>query len=114
MSIVRYESGPRMSQAVSAGGLLFTAGQVAAGENVTAQTTAILGQIDALLAAAGTSKANLVSATIWLTDMDDFAAMNAVWDQWVLPGCTPARATVGAPLAAAAFSVEIAVVVALG
>lgn len=102
-----------MSQAVAAGGLLFTAGQVAAGESVAAQASAILAQIDALLGEAGTSKANLVSASIWLADMADFAELNSVWDQWVIPGATPARATVGAALAAGAFRVEIAVIAAL-
>jgi enamine deaminase RidA (YjgF/YER057c/UK114 family) len=114
MTVVRLDAGPRMSQAVVAGGLVFTAGQVAEGPTVTAQTEAVLAQIDALLARAGTSKANLVSATIWLVDMAEFAEMNAVWDRWVIPGATPARATVGAPLAAPAFKVEIAVVAALG
>jgi enamine deaminase RidA (YjgF/YER057c/UK114 family) len=114
LTITRYQTGPRMSQAVAAAGLLFTAGQVAAGDDVGAQTRAILAQIDALLTAAGTSKANLVSASIWLADMADFAEMNAVWEQWVLPSATPARATVGAPLAAPAYRVEIAVVAALG
>lgn len=113
MTITRFDSGPRMSQAVVAGGLVFPAGQVAAGATVTAQTEAVLAQIDALLERAGTSKANLVSATIWLTDMADFAEMNAVWDRWVIAGATPARATVGAALAAPAFKVEIAVVAAL-
>ncbi len=113
MSIVRYQAGPRMSQAVAAGGLLFTAGQVAAGNGVTAQTNSILAQIDALLGDAGTSKANLVSASIWLADMADFAEFNSVWDRWVIPGATPARATVGAALAADTFRVEIAVIATL-
>ena len=113
MTITRLDAGARMSQAVVAGGLVFTAGQVAEGATVAAQTEAVLAQIDALLARAGTSKANLVSATIWLTDMATFAEMNAVWDRWVVPGATPARATVGAPLAAPIFKVEIAVVAAL-
>lgn len=113
MTITRLDAGARMSQAVVAGGLVFTAGQVAEGATVAEQTEAVLAQIDALLARAGTSKANLVSATIWLTDMATFAEMNAVWDRWVVPGATPARATVGAPLAAPMFKVEIAVVAAL-
>lgn len=113
MTITRLDAGARMSQAVVAGGLVFTAGQVAEGPSVAAQTEAVLAQIDALLARAGTSKANLVSATIWLTDMATFPEMNAVWDKWVVPGATPARATVGAPLASPIFKVEIAVVAAL-
>ncbi len=114
MDIVRLDSNARMSQAVVAAGLVFTAGQVASGPDTTAQTVAILAQIDALLARAGSSKECLVSASIWLADMADFAAMNAVWDGWVAPGAAPARATVGAPLAAPQYRVEIAVVAAVG
>jgi enamine deaminase RidA (YjgF/YER057c/UK114 family) len=64
MTITRYQPGPRMSQAVAGGGLLFTAGQVAQGADVTAQTRAILAQMDALLAVAGTDKSRLVSASM--------------------------------------------------
>jgi hypothetical protein len=53
-----------------------------------------LAQIDGFLAMAGTDKTKLLSANIWITDMADFAEMNTVWDAWVSPGNTPARATV--------------------
>ena len=72
----------------------------------------ILEQIDALLAEAGTDKSQLLSASIWLADMKDFAAMNEVWDAWVVPGETPARACVESRLAAPQFTVEIAVIAA--
>ncbi len=78
-----------------------------------AQTRAILGQIDALLAEAGTDKSRLLTATIWLADMADFAEMNAVWDAWVAPGHTPARATGEAKLAGPGYKVEIIVTAAL-
>ena len=55
-------------------------------------------------------KSRLLSATIYLPDMADFAAMNAVWEAWVVPGQTPARATVEAGLAAPDYQVEIQVV----
>jgi enamine deaminase RidA (YjgF/YER057c/UK114 family) len=113
MTIVRYGSGARMSQAVAAAGLLFTAGQVAEGPTIEAQTQAILDQIDALLSKAGIDRTSLVSASVWLADLSDFAAFNTIWDAWVVPGCAPARATVGAPLAASVYRVEIAVVAAL-
>ncbi len=113
MTIIRYGSGARMSQAVAAGGLLFTAGQVAEGPTLEAQARAILDSIDALLAEAGVDRTALVSASVWLADVSDFAAFNKVWDAWVAPNCTPARATVGASLAAMAYRVEVAVVAAL-
>jgi enamine deaminase RidA (YjgF/YER057c/UK114 family) len=116
MSISRIQPGPRMSQAVIHNQTVYLAGQVAsnaAGGSVTEQTKDILSKIDALLAEAKTDKGNILSATIWLTDMSSFAEMNAVWDGWVVPGSTPARATVTSPrLASADFSVEIAVIAA--
>ena len=85
----------------------------AAGASVTDQTHAILGQLDALLTEAGTDKSKLISATIWISDMSTFNEMNAVWDAWVSPGNTPARACVEAKLASPDFTVEIAVIAAL-
>ncbi|MGI9351185.1 MAG: RidA family protein [Rhizobiaceae bacterium] len=112
MSIKRIDTGPRMSQAVVHGNTVYTAGQVAEGETVADQTKAILSQIDGLLADANTDKSKLLSATIWITDMDNFAEMNGVWDAWVSPGNTPARACVESRLAQPKFLVEIGVVAA--
>ena len=104
-----------MSQAVIHGDTVYLAGQVAVdapGESVAAQTTDVLARIDALLAEAGTSKSNLLTATIWLSDMDTFNEMNGVWDAWIDVGNPPARACVESTLAAPQFSVEIGVVAA--
>jgi enamine deaminase RidA (YjgF/YER057c/UK114 family) len=112
MSIQRFETGPRMSQVVVNGNTVYLAGVVAnraAGESVTKQTQDILSIIDGHLARAGTDKSKLLTATIYITDMRTFAEMNAVWDAWVSPGNTPARATVEARLAAPQYSVEIMV-----
>ena len=70
---------------------------------MTEQTQDVLATIDGYLAKAGTDKSKLLSAKIWITDMTKFAEMNAVWDAWVSPGNTPARATVEAKLAAPAI-----------
>ncbi|MEM9277613.1 MAG: RidA family protein [Pseudomonadota bacterium] len=113
MSIKRIQTGARMSQAVIHGNTVYTAGQVAECATVTEQTAAILAQIDALLAEAGTDKSKLLSATIWITDMDNFAEMNAVWDAWVSEGNTPARACVESRLAMPKFLVEIGVIAAI-
>lgn len=113
MSIKRFESGPRMSQAVVHGSVVYLAGQVALGSSVTEQTGAVLAQIDHLLAAAGSDKSKLLSATIYLTDMATFGEMNAVWEAWVSSGNTPARATVEAALATPDYKVEIVVVAAI-
>lgn len=113
MSIERLESSHRMSQAVVHGNTIYLAGQVAKGESVTEQTTGILGQIDALLESAGSDKSQLLSATIWLCSMDDFAEMNQAWDAWIESVNPPARACVeSARLATPDFRVEIMVVAA--
>ncbi|WNJ92664.1 RidA family protein [Bosea sp. 685] len=112
----RIQPGPRMSQAVIHAGSVHLAGQVALGApgaSVTDQTRDILGRIDALLTEAGSARDKLISATIWLSDISSFAEMNAVWDGWVVPGATPARACVEARLAAPQFTVEIAIIAAL-
>jgi enamine deaminase RidA (YjgF/YER057c/UK114 family) len=53
-----------------------------------------------------------LSATIWLADMASYAEMNQVWDAWVSPGDTPARACVEARLAGPQWKVEIALIAA--
>ncbi|MGD0722538.1 MAG: RidA family protein [Roseiarcus sp.] len=115
MDIKRIGVGPRMSQAVVHGDTVYVAGTVAdkaAGGSVGDQTREILAILDGVLAKAGTDKTKILSASIWLTDIATFAEMNAVWDAWVAPGHTPARATVEARLAAAPYRVEIACVAA--
>lgn len=110
MSIERLHSGPRMSQAVSHGGIVYLAGQVGApGEDATAQTRAILASIDELLAEAGTDRSHLLTAMIWLADMADFAAMNVVWEEWIGGANAPTRATGEVRLATPDYRVEIIV-----
>src|SRR5580704_17742052 len=115
MKIERHESGPRMSKAVVHGDTVYLSGIVAdasKGKSMAEQTKSILSQIDGFLAAAGTYKSKLLAANIWVTDMANFAEMNAVCDAWVSSGNTPARATVEAKLAAPDYKVEIMVVAA--
>ena len=115
MTITRHDVGDRMSQAVVHGGTVYLAGQVADDTSVGAggQTAQILDKIDRLLAAAGSDKSKLLTATLWVTDMRFFDEMNVKWDAWVAPGNTPARACVEARLAAPPFLVEIMVIAAL-
>ncbi len=114
MSIRRIEPGRRMSAAVVHGNTVYLAGQVGnPGEDVTQQTQTVLSEIDRLLAEAGSHKSKILSTTIWLADMKDFAAMNAVWDAWVDPANPPARATGESALAAPEYRVEIIVVAAI-
>jgi enamine deaminase RidA (YjgF/YER057c/UK114 family) len=107
--ITRHHTGPRMSQLVTHNGTVYLAGQVAKGASVAAQTEACLAQVDALLAEAGSTRENMLQVIIWLSDMADFAEMNAVWDAWVPQGHTPVRACGEAKLATPEYLVEVIV-----
>lgn len=109
--IQRYETGPRMSEAVVHNGTVYLAGQVAddASHDIAGQTTQVLAAIDALLAQAGSERSKILRAQIFLVDLADFAAMNRVWEAWVVPGHTPARATVQAALARPEWKIEIVI-----
>jgi enamine deaminase RidA (YjgF/YER057c/UK114 family) len=109
MTVTRIDSNARMSQAVVHGGIAYLAGQVATGDTIEVQTQGVLDAIDALLARVGSGKSKLLSATIWLADMADFGAMNAVWEKWIDPANPPARATGEVKLATPAYRVEIIV-----
>ena len=69
----------------------------------------MLKKIDALLAAAGTSKSRILSANVWVTDIRNRDEMNAAWSAWTDPANLPARATVEAKLADPRMLVEIMV-----
>lgn len=111
MTIERINPGPLMSSAVVHGNTVYLAGLIAADTSVGTkeQTEQILAKIDELLAAAGTDKSQLLKANIWLTDIGEWSLMNEAWTAWVIPGSTPARATVEARLAAPKATVEIMV-----
>ena len=113
MTITRLDRGPRMSQAVVHNSTIYLAGQVGApGQSVAVQTQAALDQVDALLQRAGSDRNHLLTATIWLADMADFAEMNAVWDAWIGDVEAPARATGEAKLATPDYRVEVIVIAA--
>jgi enamine deaminase RidA (YjgF/YER057c/UK114 family) len=110
--IHRLDTGPRMSEAVVHGQTVYLAGQVAGdtSADVTGQTQQVLASIDSLLARVGSDKTKILQATVYLADIATFKDMNAAWDAWVPQGHTPARATVEAKLATAAYKVEIVIV----
>jgi len=109
MTIQRFQVGSRLSGAVAHNGVVYVAGQVPddGSADITEQTRQVLKKIDQLLKEAGTDKSKLLWAQIFLPDMKDFAAMNAVWEKWVVAGQTPARATIEAKLANPTYKVEI-------
>jgi 2-iminobutanoate/2-iminopropanoate deaminase len=92
------------SQGVRVGNLVFTAGQIAldpvtqqvVASGITEQTTRVLENLKAILEAAGTDLARVVKATVFLKDFNDFAAMNAVYGEYLAADgvAAPARTTV--------------------
>ena len=115
MTIQRFDittgPGPRMSRAVVNGDMVYLCGLTAKDttQDVKGQTQQILDAIDGYLERCGTSKAKLLTAQLWLTDMSKFADMNSVWNAWVDPENPPVRACVNAQLARPEILVEIMV-----
>lgn len=112
--IERLETKERMSRIVKHNGTIYLCGQVCADaeQGITEQTQTMLDKVDALLISAGSDREHILSATIYIKTMDDFAAMNAVWDAWVPSGHAPARACVTADMAREKLLVEISVIAA--
>jgi 2-iminobutanoate/2-iminopropanoate deaminase len=108
---------PAYSQAVKAGGLVFVAGQgpfdpvtgEVAGETIQEQTRQCLHNVSAILAAAGSSLAKVVSATFILAEESDFAGMNEEWVKW-FPSDPPARQGARLPIRPKGMKVSIAVI----
>jgi enamine deaminase RidA (YjgF/YER057c/UK114 family) len=113
--IVRIDQNARRSRALVHGGLVYLAGQVPDDRTggVAEQAAQVLAKVDDLLKDAGTDKSRVLTAQIWLSSMDDFAALNKVWDAWVTPGQTPTRCCGKVEMNDPACRVEIVVVAAL-
>jgi enamine deaminase RidA (YjgF/YER057c/UK114 family) len=109
------ETGQRMSRIVIHNDTVYLCGQVAAdaSADIREQTSTMLEKVDTLLAQAGSDREHLLSATLYIRDMKDFAAMNEVWDAWVPQGHAPARACVEARMARPEPLVEVSVVAAV-
>lgn len=81
--------------------------------DISDQTREVLGSIERQLASVGSDKSRLLMATVYLKDMSDYAAMNAIWDDWIPAGTAPARACIEAKLANPGYRIEIALTAAL-
>jgi enamine deaminase RidA (YjgF/YER057c/UK114 family) len=113
--VQRFDTGARLSEMAVHNGVCYLAGQVAADatQDITGQTQQVLAAVDALLARAGSSKSRLLMCQIFIKDLADFPAMNAVWEAWLPAGQAPPRATVQAHLAKPEWRVEMVVTAAL-
>lgn len=114
MSITRTDTTPRMSRIVEHNNTIYLCGQVAkdATIGIKEQTITTLEKVEELLEKAGSDKKHILSVTIYVRDMKDFAAMNEVWDAWVEEGHQPTRACVEARMARPELLVEMSVVAA--
>ena len=114
MSVQRLHTETLYSEIVVHNGTVYLAGQLADDYDgdIERQTRETLANVERLLAEADSDKSRLLSVTIYLKDMADYAAMNAVWDAWVAPGSAPARACVAAALYDPRILVEMTVVAA--
>ena len=112
--IERLETTARMSRIVKHNGTIYLCGQVCsdASQGIKEQTETTLEKVAALLEQAGSDKQHILSATIYIKSMDDFAAMNTVWDNWVEEGFAPARACVECAMARPELLVEISIIAA--
>ena len=81
--------------------------------DVTTQTREVLASLEESLAQAGSSKAHLLMVTIFLDDIRDLDAFNAIWDDWLPPGAAPVRACVQARLGKPGYKVELQVTAAV-
>ncbi|EMP56948.1 endoribonuclease L-PSP family protein [Marinobacter santoriniensis NKSG1] len=115
MSIERFQTNARMSKIVKHNDTVYLCGQVAKNRNadISEQVIGMLEKVDDLLESVGSSRSKMLSATIYLSDMSHFQALNDVWDQWVPEGEAPARACVEAKMASPELLVEISVVAAV-
>lgn len=109
----KLHSDQRMSQIVIHNQTIYLSGQVGNSEDdIKAQTLTCLEKVEKLLQEVGSDKSKMLSATVWLKSMADFAAMNEVWDKWFEGVQPPARACGESALARPELLVEITVIAA--
>ena len=112
--ITRIDTGARSSRIVIHNDTVYLSGQVAedSSADLATQTQSTLSRVEKALTDAGSSKEQILSATIYLRDIKDFAAMNEVWNAWVPEGHAPARACVEARMARQELLVEVCIIAA--
>ena len=112
MSIERTGTTERSSKIVKHNGVVYLSGQVGDGDTLIEQAEDCLERVDTLLKESGSSRENILQATIWLSDMSYFADFNKLWNAWVPAGHAPARACGEAKLAREILKVEVIVIAA--
>ena len=115
LPVRRIDPGRHLSEATLHDDRIYLSGMAAEdnSQNIAGQTRQVLARIDAVLEKGGSYRGKILSALIFLADMGDFAAMNAVWEEWIVANASPARATVQAKLSDPKMKIEIFVVAAI-
>lgn len=115
MTIYRKYTNQRMSRIIVNNDVVYLCGQVCndSEQGIELQTWTMLKKVEDLLIEVDSNKKHLLSATIYLKDMKDFATMNRVWEAWLPEGCAPARSCVQASMARSDLLVEISVIAAV-
>ena len=113
--IQRLHVAARYSEAAIFNGMVYLAGMVPECEatDIRNQTADVLRQIEQRLLEAGSDKTRILRTQIYLKDIGDIAAMNEIWDAWVVAGSAPPRATVQAALANPDYKIEVVVTAAV-
>lgn len=115
MTIERIDANNRLASAVLFRDLVFLSGQVpnTLEGDFALQTKEVLQKIDVLLAKSESDKSHILSAQIWIKNMErDFNIFNKLWEEWLPKDCAPARAAVQAVMARPQVSVEVMVIAA--
>ncbi len=113
--IKRSQTNGRKAMCVVHDSTLYTSGITCydVSEDCELQTKEVLSLIDKLLEREGTSKENVLQASITLKDMADYGAFNAAWNAWVTDGNEPARSVIQGALSVPEYKVKISVIAAV-
>ncbi|WP_284334666.1 RidA family protein [Comamonas sp. NoAH] len=110
--VTRHHVSQRFSEAAVHNGVVYLAGQVPESHphgDMRTQTAEVLERVERLLVECGSSKAHILSCQIFIKNPSDITVMNEVWDAWVVPGHTPPRCTVVAPMVREHWLIEVVV-----
>jgi enamine deaminase RidA (YjgF/YER057c/UK114 family) len=115
LPVRRIDPGQRLSEATIHDDRMYLSGVSPqdTSQDIAGQVRQVLAAIKVALEKGGSSRTKILSALIFLADMNDFATMNAVWDDWIVAEASPARATVQTKLSNPNAKIEIMVVAAL-
>ena len=115
MDIQRFDSNGRYHNAVRFQNLLFLSGQTAteAGDDIEAQSKAMLEKAEKALENYGTGKDNILRADVYIRNPGDVGRFNEIWDKWVSKGNEPARACIVTELGRPQILAEIVIIAAV-